>query len=59
LPWQKFAIDLFHWKGSVYLLIIDYYSRYIETAKLSDESSNEEVIHHIKSIFPGMAFLEK
>jgi len=50
LPWQKLATDLFHLKGSVYLLIIDYYSRYIETAKLSNESSNE-VIHHTKSIF--------
>ena len=33
----------------MYLLIIDYYSRYIETAKLSSESSSE-VIRHTKSI---------
>ena len=50
LPWQKLATDLFYWKGSAYLLIIDYYSRYIETAKLSSESSSE-VIRHAKSIF--------
>ena len=49
LPWQKLATDLFYWKGSAYLLIIDYYSRYIETAKLSGESSTE-VIRHTKSI---------
>lgn len=50
LPWQKVGTDLFHWKGSVYLLIVDYYSRYIETAKLSSTSSST-VIQHIKSIF--------
>ena len=33
-------------------MIIDYYSRYIETAKLSSESSSE-VIQHAKSIFAG------
>ena len=49
LPWQKLATDLFYWKGSAHLLIIDYYSRYIETAKLSSESSSE-VIRHTKSI---------
>ena len=49
LPWQRLATDLFYWKGSAYLLIIDYYSRYIETAKLSSESSSE-VIRHTKSI---------
>ena len=50
LPWQKLAFDLFYWKGSAYLLIIDYYSRYIEIAKLSGETSSE-VICHTKSIF--------
>ena len=49
LPWQRLATDLFYWKGSAYILIIDYYSRYIKTAKLSSESSSE-VIRHTKSI---------
>ena len=26
----KVATDLFYWKASTYLLIVDYYSRYIE-----------------------------
>lgn len=50
LPWQRVATDLFDWKGSKYLLIVDYYSRYIETARLSGESS-AEVIRHTKSVF--------
>ena len=50
LPWQKVASDLFVWKNSHYLLVIDYFSRYIEVAKLSSESS-ANVITHMKSIF--------
>ena len=50
LPWQKIATDLFEWKGSNYLLIVDYFSRYIEIAKLSGLSA-DEVIKHTKSIF--------
>ena len=49
-PWSKVGMDLFQWKGAMYLLIIDYFSRYIEIAKLGKESS-EEVIRHTKSIF--------
>ena len=50
LPWQKVASDLFVWRGKKYLLVIDYFSRYIEIAKLSGESS-QETIQHLKSIF--------
>ena len=50
LPWQKVASDLFVWNGTNYLLVIDYFSRYIEIAKLSGESSSN-VIKHLKSIF--------
>ena len=34
LPWHKLGTDLFKWKGLNYLFVIDYYSRYIEIAKL-------------------------
>ena len=50
LPWQKVRSDLFVWKNSHYLLIIDYFSRYIEIAKLSSESATS-VITNMKSIF--------
>ena len=50
LPWKKVATDLFHWKTSTYLLIVDYYSRYIEISKLNGQSSSQ-VITHTKSIF--------
>ena len=50
LSWQRVATDLFEWQGSKYVLIVDYYSCYIQTSRLSNESS-AEVIRHIKSIF--------
>ena len=49
-PWQKVATDLFEWKRSSYVLVVDYYSRYIELAKLSSTTSSE-VIKHLKSFF--------
>ena len=50
LPWQKVASDLFEWKQTVYLLMVDYYSRYIEIARLS-RTTTAEVVSHLKSIF--------
>lgn len=50
LPWQKVATDLFEWKQHTYLLIVDYYSRYIEIARLKSTNA-DEVITHTKSIF--------
>ena len=40
LPWQKVATDLFEWKKANYLLIVDYYSRWIEITKLEQTISN-------------------
>lgn len=49
-PWQRVATDLMQYKGNMYLLVIDYYSRYIEIAKLSTTTS-KAIINHLKSIF--------
>jgi hypothetical protein len=49
-PWQKVGTDLFEWKQVNYILIVDYYSRFIEIAKLSSTTS-ESIINHMKSIF--------
>ena len=50
LPWQIFATDLFEWKHQNYLLIVNYFSRYIEIALLKGTSA-DEVIRHTKSTF--------
>jgi len=51
LPWQKLGTDLFKWKRNYYLLIVDYFSRFIEISKLN-RSTSEDIIAHTKSIFP-------
>ena len=49
-PWQKVAADLFELEGHPYLLVIDYFSRYIEVAKLSSTTS-PDVSVHLQSMF--------
>jgi len=50
LPFQKVETDLFEWEKRSYLLVVDYYSRYIEIALLK-RTTAAEVIAHMKSIF--------
>ena len=47
LPWKKVASDLFYWKASTSLLIVDYYSICIEISKLNGHSSSEIISHKI------------
>ena len=49
-PWERVATDLFEWQKSQYLIVVDYYSRYIEVSKLGSTSS-PNVIKHLKSMF--------
>ena len=49
-PWQRVATDLFEWKKISYILVIDYYSRYIEIASLRSTNASG-VIQKLKGIF--------
>jgi len=49
-PWERIAADLFELNGSTYLLVVDYYSRFIEIQKLNSTTSGS-VITHLKAIF--------
>ena len=48
-------MDLFEWQKLTYLIIVDYYSRFIGIAKL-DRATTEAVIQRCKNIFsrPGI-----
>lgn len=50
LPWVKVSADLFELNSVNYLIVMDYYSKYIELVSLSDLTSRT-VINKLKSIF--------
>ena len=50
LPWQTVGMDLFQHDNHHYLSVADYYSGFIEYAKLKTQTSGK-VIAHCKSIF--------
>ena len=50
LPWTKVGIDIFHYKGKNFLLIVDYFSRWIEMPQLRYLTSTE-VINHLTNQF--------
>ena len=49
-PWATVAADIFYYKGRDYLLVVDYYSKYPEVARLSSKNS-EAVILAMKDMF--------
>lgn len=51
LPWQKIGIDLFEFQRKVYMLVVDYYSKYIEIALLNSGFSSKKLTTELKSIF--------
>ena len=49
-PRQKLAADLFELKGQTFLLVVDYFSRYVEVAKLT-RTTSPDIVVHLKSMF--------
>lgn len=47
-PWSKIGLDLFELNNTTYLLIVDYYSKWPEIAKLNSLTSNQ-IITQLKS----------
>ena len=50
LPWQRVAADFFEFKSHTYLLVVDYYSHYIEVALMSSTTTSQTILH-LRSIF--------
>ena len=40
-PWMKVGTDLFEWEKNEYLLVVDYYSKFIEVAKLATTTRHQ------------------
>ena len=49
-PWEKIGTDLFELKGKSYLLLVDYFSRYIEVVKLTC-TTTKSVVAAMKPLF--------
>ena len=49
-PWERVAADLFQLKGKSYLVVVDYFSRYVEVQSLSITTS-ASVVNALKAIF--------
>lgn len=49
-PWQKVAADLFQWKNGHYIVVVDYYSQFIEIANLPTLTTSTTV-ERLKVIF--------
>ena len=57
--WQVVATDLFELKGIDYLIVIDYFSRYIEVAAMKKTIKSSEVTRALKSILTRHGILEQ
>ena len=50
-PWQRIAADLFQLKNLVYLLVVDYFSRYVEVINLQKSTQSTDIVRALKAIF--------
>ena len=48
-PWERVGVDLFELHGKVYIVIVDYYSRWVEYRKLTRLTSEHTI--EVKKVF--------
>ncbi|XP_059061669.1 uncharacterized protein K02A2.6-like [Achroia grisella] len=58
LPWEIVAADIFEFKNKYYLLVVDYYSKFLEVTQIPNLFSSS-VIHVMKDIFSRFGIPEK
>ncbi|RXN21320.1 retrotransposon-like family member retr-1 [Labeo rohita] len=57
-PWQTVGTDLFIWNNEDYIVVVDYYSRYLDLEKLKSTTATA-VILKLKKIFASHGIPEK
>ena len=55
LPWEAVGSDLFEFRGRDYLVMVDYYSRWLEIVELTDKTA-EVLIRKTMGIFSRLGF---
>ena len=58
-PWQVVGTGLFYSQSVDYLLVVDYFSRYVEVAALRKNKTAPEIIRAFKAIFERNGIPEK
>lgn len=51
IPWYKLGMDIYELYGENYLLLVDYYSKYVEIENLNRNLTAKNVIEKLKTIF--------
>uniref|UniRef100_A0A131YJ66 RNA-directed DNA polymerase n=1 Tax=Rhipicephalus appendiculatus TaxID=34631 RepID=A0A131YJ66_RHIAP len=49
-PWEQLAVDFFHCQGNTYILVVDYFSKYVEVKRMETTTASS-VIMVLKDIF--------
>ena len=58
-PWRELGMDFFQCQSLDYLIVIDYYSRFIEIAAMNKNKRGSEVVRCLKSMFSRHGIPEK
>ena len=58
-PWQVVETDLFYSKSVDYLLVVDYFSRYVEVAALRKTRQRQRLSGHLKLFLQEMESLRR
>ena len=58
-PWQELGMDFFQCQSLDYLIVLDYYSRFIEIAAMNKNKRGSEVVRCLKSMFSRHGIPEK
>ena len=56
--WHTLSTDLFHWNGTEYLLVVDFYSKF-PIIRTQRNISSATIINHLKGIFDEHGILER